>query len=296
MAEATKRKSPLEMVEVMVEVKILGALEVFIHGTSVVPSAPKLRQILALLAIRSNSVVTISDFVDEIWGSRPPKSLSTTLQTYILQIRKILKEAGEGEAGINELKGSIVTRPGGYMFQTPEPARKDFEVFGESVEKGHQKILSGHYPDAVELLTGALGLWRGSALVDVHRGSLLDSFAVKLEEVRMSAHILRMDACLGQGCDLQILPDLNSLARLHPLNEKIQYQRMLALYRSGQIAESLHGYRKFYSDMLDQVGIEPSPQLRELQEAILRSVSVLSEPSPSEETRKVISGIVRRTP
>ncbi|MFE7898057.1 BTAD domain-containing putative transcriptional regulator [Streptomyces sp. NPDC057424] len=259
------------------------------------PSAPKLRQILALLAIRSNDVVTVSDFTDEMWGSTPPRSLSTTLQTYILQIRKILKRAEPGGSGKNELSSSIVTRPGGYVLQTPESTTKDFEDFSAAVDKGHQKMQSGHYTEAVALLTDALKLWRGSALVDVHRGSLLDSYAVKLEEARLSAQILRIDACLGQGCDLQLLPELNSLAGLHPLNEKLQYQRMLALYRSGQIADSLQTYRSFYSALMDQVGIEPSLQLRELQEAILSSLPDLSKPSSSEVTRRTLSQLVRRS-
>ncbi|QKV93074.1 AfsR/SARP family transcriptional regulator [Streptomyces sp. NA02950] len=280
----------------MVEVKILGSLEIVVQGNSITPTAPKLRQILALLAIHSNSVVTITDFVDEIWGGTPPRSLSTTLQTYILQIRKLLRATGNREAGENELSSSIITHPGGYLLQTPKSTRKDFEDFNESVGKGHQKMLSGRYGEAVDLLTDALALWRGSALVDVHRGSLLDSYAVKLEEARLVAQILRVDACLGQGCDLQLLPELNSLAGLHPLNEKLQYQRMLALYRSGQIAESLQSYRNFYAAMMEQVGIEPSPQLRELQEAILNSLSALSRPSSSEETHKVISGLLRRSP
>lgn len=284
----------------LVNVKILGSFEISVQGNSIVPSAPKLRQILALLAIRSNSVVAVSDFVDEIWGGAPPRSLSTTLQTYILQIRKILKCEGEaegdGEAGENGLQSSIITHPGGYLLQTPESTKKDFEDFNESVEKGHREMLFGHYTEAVRTLSDALSLWRGSALVDVHRGSLLDSCAVRLEEARLSARILRTDACLGQGCDLQLLPELNSLVGLHPLNEKLQYQRMLALYRSGQVAESLQSYRNFYSAVKEQVGIEPSPQLQELQRAIFDSLPVLSEPSPSAETHKVISGSIRRSP
>ncbi|MFM9448325.1 BTAD domain-containing putative transcriptional regulator [Streptomyces acidiscabies] len=280
----------------MVEVKILGSLEFAVGGNSVVPSAPKLRQIIALLAIRSNAVVTVSDFADEMWGSTPPRSLSTTLQTYILQIRKILKKAEREAVERNQPVSSIVTHPGGYVLQTPETTTKDFEDFNAAVDNGHQKMQAGHYGEAVALLTEALSLWRGSALVDVHRGSLLDSYAVKLEEARLAAQVLRVDACLGQGCDHQLLPDLNSLAALHPLNEKLQYQRMLALYRSGQVADSLQSYRGFYSALMDQVGIEPSPQLRELQEAILLSLPALSEPSPSEETRKVVSELIRRSP
>ena len=90
--------------------------------------------------------------------------------------------------------------------------------------------------------------------------------------------------------------EADSLAALHPLNEKLQYQRMLALYRSGQVADSLQSYRGFYSALMDQVGIEPSTQLRELQEAILLSLPALSEPFPSEETRKVVSEQIRRSP
>ncbi|WP_338682621.1 AfsR/SARP family transcriptional regulator [Streptomyces acidiscabies] len=182
------------------------------------------------------------------------------------------------------------------MLQTPESTTKDFEDFNAAVDNGHRKMQAGHYGEAVALLTEALSLWRGSALVDVHRGSLLDSYAMKLEEARLAAQVLRVDACLGQGCDHQLLPDLNSLAALHPLNEKLQYQRMLALYRSGQVADSLQSYRGFYSALMDQVGIEPSPQLRELQEAILLSQPALSQPLPSEETRKVVSELIRRSP
>ncbi|WP_329283582.1 alpha/beta fold hydrolase [Streptomyces sp. NBC_01451] len=265
-----------------------------VGGKSVVPSAPKLRQIFTLLAIRANTVVTVSEIVEEVWTGVPPKSLSTTLQTYILQLRKILREARSEAVGAgresNGVEGFIVTYDGGYLFSAPQSMRKDFEEFTGSVETGHQYMRNGKNAEAAELLGEALALWRGNVLVDVRRGSVLDAYAVKLEEVRLSAQILRLDACLGQGADLHLIPELNALAALHPLNETLQYQRMIALYRAGQVAEALSSYRTFYSEVMEQVGIEPSTHLRDLQSAILNSAPALSAVATSEEIRRCVSG------
>lgn len=258
-----------------------------------VPSAPKLRQIFTLLTMRANTVVTVSEIVEEVWTGVPPKSLSTTLQTYILQLRKSLREARSGAVGpVRECDGAegfIVTYDRGYLFSAPQSMRKDFEEFTRSVETGHQYMRNGRNAEAAELLGEALALWRGDVLVDVRRGSVLDAYAVKLEEVRLSARILRLDACLGQGSDLHLIPELNALAGLHPLNETLQYQRMIALYRSGQVAEALAGYRAFYAQVMEQVGIEPSAHLRDLQSAILNSAPVLSAVATSEEIRRGVS-------
>ncbi|WP_405826861.1 alpha/beta fold hydrolase [Streptomyces sp. NBC_01390] len=177
----------------------------------------------------------------------------------------------------------------GYLFSAPQSMRKDFEEFTRSVETGHQYMRNGRNAEAAELFGEALALWRGDVLVDVRRGSVLDAYAVKLEEVRLSAQILRLDACLGQGGDLHLIPELNALAGLHPLNETLQYQRMVALYRSGQVAEALAGYRSFYVQVMEQVGIEPSAHLRDLQSAILNSAPVLSAVATSEEIRRAVS-------
>ncbi|MFY7570038.1 alpha/beta fold hydrolase [Streptomyces sp. WI04-05B] len=177
----------------------------------------------------------------------------------------------------------------GYLFSAPQSIRKDFEEFTRSVETGHQYVQRGRNAEAAELLGEALALWRGDVLVDVRRGSVLDAYAVKLEEVRLSARILRLDACLGQGGDLHLIPELNALVGLHPLNETLQYQRMVALYRSGQVAEALAGYRSFYAQMMELLGIEPSAHLRDLQSAILNSAPVLSAVATSEEIRRAVS-------
>lgn len=278
----------------LVELNVLGTLEIRVGGKYVVPSAPKLRQIFALLAMRANTVVTVSEIVEEVWAGVPPKSLSTTLQTYILQLRKMLREARSEAVGPERetdcAEGFIVTYDGGYLFSAPQSMRKDFEEFTSSVETGHQYMRNGKNAEAAELLGEALALWRGNVLVDVRRGSVLDACAVKLEEVRLSAQILRLDACLGQGGDLHLIPELNELAGLHPLNETLQYQRMIALYRSGQVAEALSSYRAFYSEVMEQVGIEPSTHLRDLQSAILNSAPALSAVATSEEIRRGVSG------
>ncbi|MDW4910920.1 alpha/beta fold hydrolase, partial [Streptomyces sp. ADMS] len=182
-----------------------------------------------------------------------------------------------------------MTYDGGYLFSAPQSLRKDFEEFTRSVETGHQYMQNGRNSEAAELLGEALALWRGNALVDVRRGSVLDAYAIKLEEVRLSAQILRLDACLGQGGDLHLIPELNALAGLHPLNETLQYQRMIALYRSGQVAEALSSYRAFYSEVMEQVGIEPSTHLRDLHSAILNSAPALSAVATSEEVRRGVS-------
>jgi DNA-binding SARP family transcriptional activator len=173
-----------------VHVRILGPLEVLRGKEIVTPSAPKLRRVLALLAINSCSGVRTDQIIEELWADRPPASAMTTLQTYVYQLRKLLNlsvdigtpgtgVSGPDRAGVLALR----TSRGGYVLALP-PAALDSHEFEQLTERGRAQLGTGRHEDAATTLRTALQLWRGPVLSDVGAGPVLQATAVRLEEIR----------------------------------------------------------------------------------------------------------------
>ncbi|KPI33402.1 AfsR/SARP family transcriptional regulator [Streptomyces sp. NPDC086989] len=262
------------------DIEVLGTLAVREHGVSVTPTAPKPRQVLALLALHADQVVPVSALIEELWAGAPPRSARTTLQTYVLQLRALIataleqgEAAGDGEggtapAGRRTAKDVLVTLPGGYLLNSGG-GTSDVREFDRLAGMGYRAMDAGDFPGAARLLREALSLWSGPAFADVHGGIQLDMETRRLEETRLCALDQRIEADLRIGRHRELLAELTVLASRYRTHENLHGQFMLALHRSGRRGEALDVYQRLRATLVRELGLEPSAALRRLQRSIL---------------------------
>ncbi|MFF3115256.1 BTAD domain-containing putative transcriptional regulator [Kitasatospora sp. NPDC057904] len=254
------------------EIRVLGALDVRMCGVSVVPSAPKPRQVLGLLALRADQVVPAGTLADELWSGRPPRSARTTVQTYVLQLRELIDRAiattGAATAGFACAKDVLVTSPGGYMLNSGG-GLTDAREFDRLAGLGYRAMDGDDHKLAARMLDEALRLWRGPAFSDVPAGGQLAVEAKRLEETRLCALDQRIDADLRLGRHRVLLAELTVLVDRYRTHESLHGQYMLALHRSGRRGEALEVYQRLRATLVRELGMEPSAALRRLQRSIL---------------------------
>lgn len=255
------------------EIKILGSLKAAIGDVSCIPNAAKPRQVFALLAVNTGRVVTTSEISDELWGDDPPRSVATTLHTYIRHLRKKL-ETVIGVDVTPSSKDILVTEHGGYLLDI-EPDQIDAGQYNQLATAGRRAAANGDHVIAAERLGAALKLWRGPALTDVEIGPHLGIEKAWLEESRISDLELRVDMDLRLGRHHRILGELAALCTRYPMLEAFHAQYMLALYRSGRQSRALEIYQRLRGVLVNQLGIDPTPRLQHLQHAILSGSSAL---------------------
>lgn len=260
-----------------VNIRLLGQLEIVHNGVSLVPSAGKPRQILALLALRGDRVVQASVLTEELWGDRIPRSAATTLQTYVLQLRNKIAAAQPAECACSP-KDLLVTCFGGYLLKVGA-YRSDWQEFEEKAAVGATAYEAGDHRAATAIFDQALRLWSGPALVDVPQGSVLQQEVMSMEETRRSVLEQRIDAALRLGRHAVLLPELSVLAAENPMHEGFRAQLMLALYRTGNVFRALEEYQRLRGTLVKELGIEPSLRLRRLHQAILAGDPQLELPA-----------------
>lgn len=258
------------------EINVLGTLEVSVNGTSVVPNASKPRHLLAVLAMNADQLVTSSSIKEELWANRVPRSASSTLQTYVLHLRNLIRDALPGEDA-DLVREILVTRPSGYMLRVAQDA-VDAIRYNQLASAGRAAGFAGDHVMAERLLSQALALWRGPVLADVATGPQLDIEAMRLAECRLTDLTLRIDSDLYLGRHQQVLGDLAALCARHPFMENFRAQFMLALYRAGRPGQALEVYHELSTTIRDQLGVDPSAQLRDLHQAILTGDPVVDDP------------------
>ncbi len=258
----------------MLEIKVLGPFEATARDRSVVPTAAKPRQIFALLALRAGSVVPVPTLVEEIWGEVPPRSALTTLQTYILQLRRLIGSVAPGQA-----KDILITRYNGYLL-TADGVSVDAHAYGKRADQANQSWDSGDYHTASRLSREALRLWSGPALIDVHKGMPLEIEATCLEQSRIGLLETRIDADLRLGRHQALLGELSSLVARNPIHENLSAHFMIALYRAGQPWRALEVFRRLRAMLDNELCVEPSSRLQRLHQQIL-SASPALEFSPA---------------
>ncbi|MGH3760489.1 AfsR/SARP family transcriptional regulator [Actinophytocola sp.] len=257
------------------EVKVLGALEVVFDGVSVVPTASKPRQLLAMLALNVGRVVTSSTLMEELWGTNAPRSAPTTLQTYVLHVRKLIRGAlPENPEAALEI---LATRHTGYVLRI-DPDLADVVRYDRLAAEGRAAGAAGDYVRSGRLLCAALAMWRGPVLVDVAAGPQLEIETMRLAESRLTDLTLRIDADLYLGRHHQLLGDLAALCARHPYMENFRAQYMLALYRSGRPGQALAVYHDMWTTIRDQLGVDPSRRLRQLHQAMLAGDQIVEDP------------------
>jgi DNA-binding SARP family transcriptional activator len=239
------------------EFRILGPLEVLRDGARVDLGGAKQHALLACLLLDANRVVSTERLIDALWEESPPEQARKALQVYVSQLRKALGQ------------GRILTRNPGYLLRL-EDGELDLERFRRLREKGE--------------LAQALALYRGPPLADFEGERFAESEIARLQELRLATSEDRIEADLAAGRHAALVGELESLVVEHPLRERLRGQLMLALYRSGRQAEALEAFQSARRALVDELGIEPSRGLRDLQHAILEQEPALE---PATQIRQV---------
>jgi DNA-binding SARP family transcriptional activator/Tfp pilus assembly protein PilF len=254
-----------------VEFSLLGPLVVRASGSRVTVSAGKQRVLLAALLLRGNQVVPAADLTRFVWEGGPPGTARVTLQNYVKRLRQAL-----GPSGYER----IVTRPAGYLIEVGA-GELDVSQFGVLQAAGQAAARARAWERASAQLAEALALWRGQPLADVPSQVLAMAEVPRLTEMRLDALEARIDADLHLGRHREVVAELQSLAAAEPLRERLHELLMLALYRSGQQAAALAAYRAARRQLVDELGIEPGPLLRDLNQKILQADRALLLGPPS---------------
>jgi predicted ATPase/DNA-binding SARP family transcriptional activator len=253
--------------------RILGPVEALVDDQAVPLGAPKQRALLALLLVNRGRVVTAEQIIDGIWGDAPPASAAQSLQVYVHGLRRAL--------GAHRIE----TAGRGYRAVVSED-ELDVARFERALERGRAALEANRPDDAADELQQALAAWRGQAFADLPFETRQAAEAERLEEERLAALELRLDAELACGRHDAVVAELESLTAEHPYRERFLHQRMLALYRCDRQAEALDVYREARRVFADELGLEPSPALQELERQILRQEPELAAPTAPTRTTK----------
>ena len=240
-----------------VEFRILGPLQALVDGEPASLGGRQQRAVLAILLTQANQTVPVDRLIDDVWDDSPPETAANLLQGYVSQLRKALG------------KEAIATRGRGYAVVVPSGGL-DLHSFEQRAEAGMVERSTGSAERASEELAAALALWRGPALSDLADLPGIAPIAARLDSLRLTALEHRLDADLECGREDEVAAELDALIAQHPLRERLRGLRMLALYRAGRQAEALQAYRAARETLVEELGIEPSEELRELERAILR--------------------------
>lgn len=235
---------------------ILGPIEVHNGVRMATPTAPKTASVLAMLLVHANRLVLTETLIDEIWGEDPPASASTTLQTYIYQIR--------GALG----RDTIITRPGGYVLPVEE-CDLDLLRFRAKVRHGRRLLDEGRPEEGLDELHCALALWKGQPLSNVRCGRVLELDLQHLEEERRRAAELSVEAAFAAGRHREVIADLRRLIARDPYNEWLHARLIEALTLAGRRRDALQAYTSLRQLLAEQLGLDPMQELRELERQIL---------------------------
>jgi DNA-binding SARP family transcriptional activator len=234
--------------------RLLGPLEVVSEREGPIAlGGAKQRSLLAVLLLQANEVVSTDRLIDQLWGAEPPATAAKSIQVYVSRLRKALGEE------------RLVTRPPGYVLRV-ESSDVDLGRFEQLVSEAGRAA-----PDsAARKLGDSLALWRGPALADLAYEPFAQVEIARLEEMRLAVLEQRIDADLALGRHAELVAELDALVSRHPLRERLRAQLMLALYRSARQAEALDAYRAARRELQEGLGLDPSGELQQLEQAILR--------------------------
>jgi predicted ATPase/DNA-binding SARP family transcriptional activator/pimeloyl-ACP methyl ester carboxylesterase len=248
-----------------VEFGLLGPLTVVDGGSDLTPARPKQRALLALLLLRRGAVVPGAQLIEALWGEEPPGTAQTALHGHVSALRKLLGPE------------RIRTRPPGYMLDV-SPGEVDLGRFEALVAQAR-----GHDDPAARsaCLREALALWRGEPLTELRGEPVADLEIARLVELRVTALEDRIEADLALGRHHELVSELEPLVAEHPFRERLRGELMLALYRCGRQVDALQVYQSGRRALVEELGIDPGPALRQLELGILRQDPSLELPAPA---------------
>ncbi|WP_329486232.1 AfsR/SARP family transcriptional regulator [Kitasatospora sp. NBC_01246] len=261
-------------------VHVLGPLRVDVDGTAVALGGRRSQIVLATLALTPNWVVPLDRLVDTVWGPAPPASARTQIRICVSQLRRAFAEAGAPTV--------IETHPNGYRLRVG-PGELDASAFNEEVARARLLAAQGAPEEAVTGLRRALARWTGPAMAGLACPPV-EAWARQLEESRLRAVEERIRLELGLGRHQDLVGELEQLVCAHPFREHLHGRLMLALHRSGRTAEALAVYRRLRTALIEELGIEPGPELRSLEREILLGVAAAPPPGEPAVRRRTRAG------
>ncbi len=248
----------------MAQFRVLGQLEALADGRPVDLGGPRQRAVLAVLLAHANQPVSTERLVTEVWGADAPPTATKTAQVYISRLRRTLGDE------------SLETTPGGYVLRVASGA-----VDVDEAELLRERARDAGPREAGTLLRGGLGLWRGPAYADLRYEPALQGEIARLDELRLSMLEERVEADIAAGHTTDLVPELQALVREHPLRERLLGSLMLALYGSGRQADALDAFADGRRRLVEELGLVPGPELRELERAILTQDPAIAGPPRS---------------
>ena len=249
--------------------RVLGPVEVSSSGQILPLGGPKQRALLADLILNAGRVISTTRLIDDLWGTDSPPTASHTVETYIARLRRVLRDGS--------VAAVLLTRPPGYVLDV-EPGQVDAVRFERLVRDAATAAERDDHQQASALLGAALSLWRGQALADVADAPFARGAARRLDDQYLLAQERRIESGLKLGRAQDLVRELEALVVSHPYHEPFYRQLMLALYRSGRQSAALDVYRRARGLLADELGIEPVPELRRMEQAILRQDPELEQP------------------
>jgi DNA-binding SARP family transcriptional activator len=238
---------------------LLGQLQVVKDGADHAPTAPKVLQLMGLLLMRPGSVVHNDTIVDELWAGRPPRSVRSTMQTYVYHLRKCIEQRGLAA----DPEAMLATRLPGYVLNVT-PEQVDVFTFGELCQKGRALVAVGRHAEAAAAFRAALSLWSGPPLANVACGPVLSRYVVDLEEQRRNANHLRIESEIACGAHRELIGELRSSTAADRLDEMLHGQLMRVLAHSGRRSEAMTAFRELRTRLVDELGVEPCSELQNL--------------------------------
>jgi DNA-binding SARP family transcriptional activator/Flp pilus assembly protein TadD len=257
---------------VAVQFAILGPVEVTAGGQRLAVGGQRARAVLARLIVAANSVVAAEAITAELWPDLETGRAAAVLQVRVAELRRVLRRV--------EAADRLVTRAPGYVL-VASPEEVDTARFDQLAGQGRALLAAGDAASAAGCLERALGLWRGPPLADVGDWPWAQAEAARLGEARLAAVECHLQARLGCGDSSELIAELEALIAGHRLRERLWALRMLALYRCGRQAEALAAYQQLRTTLVEELGIEPAPDLRELHQQILAQDPGLSAAPPT---------------
>ncbi len=245
--------------------RILGPLDVVANGQPLGLGRRKQRAVLAILLLDANRVVGLDRLVDELWGDEPPAQAIGSLQAYVSHLRRLL----EPDRSARTPPRVLISQSPGYRLVV---AADDLDAarFEARARQGRTLLEAGEHRGAANALAEGLSLWRGPVLADFQNAAFTSAERARLDELRVVAQEDRATVELALGRHAAMVAELEQLVAIHPFREGLRGLLMLALYRSGRQAEALQAYRDASRALRDELGVDPSPQLRQLEDSILQ--------------------------
>lgn len=253
------------------EVRLLGPIAIEGNGAKATLGGSQRRAVVALLALAEGRVVSVDALVEALWGERPPPTAVNTVQVHVSALRKALALVSD------EGKEAIVREGSGYRLAV-SPTSLDHVRFIRLTNEGQVLLSRGDAAHARAVFAQALALWRGPALADFEYEEWAQPEARRLDDLRLSCLEGRIEAELASGRHSQLVGELEALVAEHPERERFTAQLLLALYRSGRQTEALDVYQRARARLVNELGIDPSPELQALNRGILNQDETLISP------------------